>query len=210
MYNAAPFVGLALRSVLGQRHRRLQILVVDDGSSDGSLAAVRAVDDPRIRVVEQHHSGAAAARNRGLTEASGDLIAFLDADDEWSPRKLRRQIAALRADPGLDMVYGRAVSIVGGRQVGPAVDGLCLGALVARADAVASIGPLATTWRAGEFLDWFARAEDAGLRHRMIDSIVLRRRIHDTNLTRDRSALTDYARVLRSVVDRRNASDLTA
>ncbi|HUR77866.1 MAG TPA: glycosyltransferase family A protein [Acidimicrobiales bacterium] len=205
VYNAVAFVQPAIKSILSQCHRRLEVIVVDDESSDGSVAAVRAIADARIRVFEQQHAGAAAARNRGVSEANGELLAFLDADDEWTEGKLRRQIAALRSDPTLDMVYGRAVA-VRGRRAGPPVDGFCLGTLLGRAEAVRRVGPFATSWRAGEFLDWFARAQDLGVRHGLIRTVVLRRRIHVDNLTRDRSALVDYARVLRTVVERRSAS----
>jgi glycosyltransferase involved in cell wall biosynthesis len=89
----------AVRSVLEQSHRRIEVVVVDDGSTDGTAEALGAVADDRLRVVSQPNGGVARARNRGLEEARGDLIAFLDSDDLWLPGKLARQVAALHGLP---------------------------------------------------------------------------------------------------------------
>jgi glycosyltransferase involved in cell wall biosynthesis len=88
LYNKAPYVGRALRSVSAQTFRDFEVIVVDDGSTDGGAEVVRAHEDARVRLVSQENAGPGAARNRGLAEARGELIAFLDADDEWLPEFL--------------------------------------------------------------------------------------------------------------------------
>jgi hypothetical protein len=85
LYNKAPYVVRALRSVLSQRHRRFELIVVDDGSTDGSGEIARSVEDPRIRVLVQSNQGPGAARNAGWRAGTGSLVAFLDADDWWYP-----------------------------------------------------------------------------------------------------------------------------
>ena len=85
LYNNAKEVQRALRSVLDQTVSEFEVLVVNDGSTDGGDAIVRMVNDKRIRIINQSNKGVSAARNRGVAEAKGDLIAFLDADDEWKP-----------------------------------------------------------------------------------------------------------------------------
>ena len=86
-YNRAATIGAAIDSVLRQTWEDFELVVVDDGSTDGTLAAARAVTDPRLRVVAAPHNlGAAGARNLGVAEARGTWIAFQDSDDEWLPR----------------------------------------------------------------------------------------------------------------------------
>ncbi len=97
-YNRAETIGDAVSSVLNQTLEDLELIVVDDGSRDDTAARVRALDDPRVRViVHAANQGANQARNTGVAEARGAYVAFNDSDDEWLPRKLELQIDALRA-----------------------------------------------------------------------------------------------------------------
>ena len=89
----------AARGVLCQTYRTLELIVVDDGSTDDTADRVEALGDPRLRVIRQANGGVARARNRGAAEARGDLLAFLDSDDGWAPDKLARQVAALAEAP---------------------------------------------------------------------------------------------------------------
>jgi glycosyltransferase involved in cell wall biosynthesis len=98
-YNRAHTVGRAIQSVLDQTFQDLEIIVVDDGSTDGTKAIVEAFRDPRIRYLRhERNRGAAAARNTGIRASHGEYLAFLDSDDEWLPHKLEEQIALLK-DP---------------------------------------------------------------------------------------------------------------
>jgi glycosyltransferase involved in cell wall biosynthesis len=91
-------LGLALRSVLDQRDVDVEVIVVDDGSTDATADVVAGLREPRVRViVREHPGGVSVARNHGATEASGEWLGFLDDDDVWSPDKLARQISAARA-----------------------------------------------------------------------------------------------------------------
>lgn len=96
-YNAEKYLAEAARSAQSQVHTCLEIIIVNDGSTDGTteLAAELAAADPRIRVVSQPNRGLSAARNTGLRQASGDLVSFLDSDDTLHPLKISRQVAAL-------------------------------------------------------------------------------------------------------------------
>jgi glycosyltransferase involved in cell wall biosynthesis len=104
-YNASFFIVDAMRSVLDQDYPNIELIVVDDGSSDGTAAAAERFDD-RVRVVRQRNAGPAAARNRGLEAAKGDFIAFLDADDVWLPGKLTAQVRYLQDHPETGVVFG--------------------------------------------------------------------------------------------------------
>jgi len=98
-YNSARWLPETLHSVVAQTWGDLEIVVVDDGSSDDTLSRAATIEDRRIKLVQQTHSGAAAARNRGLRETTGELIQFLDADDLLSPGKITAQVNALRTAP---------------------------------------------------------------------------------------------------------------
>ncbi|MEA3020888.1 MAG: hypothetical protein QOI47_2412 [Actinomycetota bacterium] len=104
VYNAAEFVESTIASVLEQTWTDLECIVIDDGSDVGTPDVLRTFGGA-IRVVRQPNAGVAAARNRGVSEASGSLVAFLDADDLWRPTKLARQVAVADARPDAGLVY---------------------------------------------------------------------------------------------------------
>lgn len=107
-YNASAFLREAIESALAQTYRKLEVIVVDDGSRDNTAAVVEslAVRDPRVRLLRQPNAGVASARNLGLAVSRGGFIALLDADDLWHPEKLARQVAVIRrGSPRLGLVY---------------------------------------------------------------------------------------------------------
>src|SRR5262249_54539472 len=105
-YRAAHTIGRALDSVLSQSCPPDEVLVVDDGSPDDLAGAVRLYEE-RVTLVHKPNGGAASARNTGLDQAHGDLVAFLDADDYWEHNKLEWQLAVFRRHPELGLACGR-------------------------------------------------------------------------------------------------------
>lgn len=103
-YNRAHFLGQAIQSALDQTYPQVEVIVIDDGSTDDTAAVVAGFGD-RVRYVHQENSGVSAARNHGLRLARGATIAFLDSDDLLMPHKLETQIAYLEANPAVGMVY---------------------------------------------------------------------------------------------------------
>jgi glycosyltransferase involved in cell wall biosynthesis len=215
VHNGGRYLADALRSVLGQTHPAVAVVVVDDGSTDDS-AAVAASFGPDVRLVSQPRRGAGAARNRGVDELSGEYVAFLDADDLWEPDKLERQVAAIRGDETLDVVFGHAIAFLSQdvtepRLVATALDRpvpapVASTALI-RSEAFRRVGRFATDRAVGEFLDWHLRAREAGLRELMLESVVLRRRVHDANSSfRERRRRGDYAEILKASIDRRRGT----
>lgn len=103
-YNRRQLVRESIESVLNQTYRNVELIVVDDGSTDGTDQLVRTIS-PAIHYLWQTNAGVAAARNHGLTVAQGELIAFQDSDDLWHPGKLALQVALLRRNPNVGMTY---------------------------------------------------------------------------------------------------------
>jgi glycosyltransferase involved in cell wall biosynthesis len=103
VHNGERYVLDAVNSVLRQTHEDLEVIVIDDGSTDGTSAMLSPLTDPRLRVIRQRQSGVAAARNRGIKESSGEVVAFLDHDDLWLAHKLATQIPIFR-DPRVGVV----------------------------------------------------------------------------------------------------------
>lgn len=99
LYNKADSIATALNSVLSQTYQDFEVVVVDDGSTDDGVAIVERYADPRIRLIRQTNAGVSAARNKGIAEAKGAYVAFLDADDEWMPEFLAEIVALQREFP---------------------------------------------------------------------------------------------------------------
>jgi hypothetical protein len=109
-YNTSPWVASAIRSALSQSVRDIEVLVVDDGSTDDTLAAATqaAAGDPRVRVMTQTNAGPSAARNRAMRLAQGAFFALLDSDDEWAPAFLEAQLAVFARTPSIAIVTANA------------------------------------------------------------------------------------------------------
>lgn len=109
-YNAAAFIGEAIASVLAQEHARWELIIVNDGSTDGTAGIIAGFTDPRIRCINLPvNGGIGRARNKGLDAARGELMCTLDADDVMPPRSLSARIAALRDHPEADMADGKVL-----------------------------------------------------------------------------------------------------
>jgi glycosyltransferase involved in cell wall biosynthesis len=215
-YNAAPYLGEAIESVLGQDYEPLELIVVDDGSTDGTADVARSFTQAKL--IQQENGGNGAARNRAVENASGKLYAFLDADDRFTPGKLSLQKAALDADPGLDMVFGHVREFfspeldeetrAGLRPPAPeAMPWTAPNLMLVRRESFERVGPFTTAVRVGVTVDWFARAQEAGLRHTILPEVVLERRLHtQNNGLRESASRSQYLEVIRQAMERRRAA----
>ena len=211
--DGARYLEEALRSIADQTVPPLEVIVVDDGSRDDSA---RIAERLGARVIRQDHAGQAAARNRGVDESRGELVAFLDADDTWPRERLERATAALGSEPAVDLVFGHVHEFVS-PDLSPAAAARLRpaeahhparlpGTLLARRSALERVGPFSTDWQVGELMEWLLRAREAGLRESMLDEVVLLRRLHDSNTSRLRWAQRgDHARILKQALDRARA-----
>jgi glycosyltransferase involved in cell wall biosynthesis len=189
------------------------VIVVDDGSEDETRSVAETYGD-RIRFTSQERSGAGAARNTAVGLANGDYLAFLDADDRFLPEKLEHQLAALHADPDLDMVFGHVREFVSpelSAEVRAAIRPPAAQSpwktpnlMLIRRDSFDRVGPFATDLRVAETVDWYARAIDSALKGLTLPQVVLERRLHPQNSgMRERDARSDYLQVIRASMERR-------
>lgn len=213
VWNGETYLAEAIESVFAQTVQPFELIVVDDGSTDGTAGIVRRFGKD-VRYVYQTNAGPAAALNRGIGLARGPLLAFLSADDLWAPDKLARQTAALVENDAVDMVFGHAQQFLSPELDDAARSRLrcpddpmpayAAGTLLTSPDIFLRVGLFDERWRAGEFMDWYARATDLGVKDVLLPGVVLRRRIHGANhTTRTANLGRAYARVLKTVVDRR-------
>jgi alpha-1,6-rhamnosyltransferase len=207
VYNAEAFLVEALASVFAQDYEPFEVIVVDDGSTDRSGAVAQA--DRRVRYLRQENRGAAEARNAGASHASGELFAYVDADDSVPPYKLRLQAGYLVEHPEVSAVLGRqewvdpppglARDVVWGD-----LDGIPLMSMVVRADVVRQVGPFHdASW--GEDMDFLIRLREHGFRFVVLPDIVLTRRYHGGNLFAGRGLAPVPPISLKQKLDRERA-----
>jgi glycosyltransferase involved in cell wall biosynthesis len=213
VYNGEKYVTQALESILSQTHRPQEIIIIDDGSTDGTAAVAKGFGDT-AQYHYQPNQGAGAARNNGVTLAQGDFLAFLDADDLWVEDKLARQRQAFTTDPDLDIVFGH-VQQFHSPELPDAVkqqikipaeimSGQHVGAMLIKREAFLTVGLFRIDWEIGEFIDWYARAEELELKRLMLPDVVMKRRLHKASQgTYKRKHQKEYVRVLKAALDRR-------
>ena len=208
VYNGRRYLPRALESVLGQTRPPDEVIVVDDGSDDGSGEIARGFRGVTCLPIDR--SGQGEALNRGVAASRGTHLAFLDADDEWLARKLELQLACFESDGTLDAVFGHVEQFVeagdgDARNLGPSLARLPGAMLITRA-ALLRGGPFAADLRLGMVVEWYARAKDGGLREAVLPDVVYRRRIHGGNMGIVHAAeRAEYADMLKRVLDRRRA-----
>lgn len=228
-YNGASFLEEALESVCAQNYRPLEIIVVDDASTDATLeVARRFMGDARaaLRLMSQPHAGCpAAGRNRGIKASTGQIIGFLDQDDIWPAHKLALLLPHLLSeDEPLDVVLGHTQMMqlttpdAGRRTLEAAVDPvdyMLLSSALFKRHVFETVGDFDESLRYfGDDLDWFIRAKERGLSIRQLDAVTLYWRIHDSNASHD-PGIRDHARgydralteVIKKKLDRRRQQE---
>jgi glycosyltransferase involved in cell wall biosynthesis len=211
VYNGERTLGPALDSAAAQDYRPLEVIVIDDGSTDGTADIARRYD---VRYAYQPNQGSAAARNAGILAAQGELLAFLDADDLWTPDKLRVQVAYLLEHPDLGYVLAHMRVFLEPGTSWPASlnrayyehdpTGYLPSTLLARREVFDRVGGFDTSFRTSQDSDWFLRAHDAGIAMAVVPEVLLNRRLHDANRTNDTQAVTlSLLRAVRASLERR-------
>lgn len=216
VYNGEAFLAEALASVLGQAEVDYEVLVVDDGSSDGTrhIAERFSQKHRSFRVLHQANAGVTIARNHGVAEARGEFLAFLDQDDRWCPGALATHLRAFRAEPALacTVSHQRCFLEPGAscpdwfrlQPLGKPLPAYLPGGMVVRRSAFDELGGFDPQYPVSSDADWFARARDAGLVMRLLPEVTLERRIHRANQSSQAELIhRELFRLLRASIERK-------
>jgi len=212
LYNGENYILEALESARGQDYPHTEIIVVDDGSTDGSPTLMS--EQPGVEYVRQENGGNAAARNAGIARAQGDLIALLDQDDIWLPHKLSHQVAALQENPSSGFAICHAVlKLQEGIELPSAYSqemaegpfpAYLPSAMMIRRKALSQVGGFDTSYSMGNDSDWFFRARDAGVACVIVPEVLFEIRVHADNQGHDvRTMRSDMMKVLRASTKRK-------
>lgn len=186
-YNGARFLGEAIESIRANHYAALEILLIDDGSTDATVELAREwIGEANVK--SQSHSGRpAVGRNRGIQLARGEFIAFLDQDDLWTADKLVKQLACFSAQPEFQVVWGHTRRIQENPDhsfvpVGAPLDYRLVSSALFRKNVFAQVGEFDAELRYfGDDLDWYLRAREANVQMEMLDAVTLYWRFHDAN-----------------------------
>lgn len=206
-FNHGKYLGEAIDSVLQQTYSPLEVIVIDDGSTDNTSDVIK----PYLSRIQYHHqpnAGIAAARNAGIQLAQGDYLAFLDADDKWSADKLKFQSQVMREDSTLDMIFGQVqqfhcpnISVHARQKLQCSSDiipGVLASTMLIKTNRFHQVGYFDSQWSTGEFIDWYIKAQSLGLKEKNLNELLLYRRIHDGHLdTRANRNYHHYLHILR-------------
>jgi glycosyltransferase involved in cell wall biosynthesis len=215
VYNREGFIAEAIESALGQQDAEMEILVVDDGSTDGTISAASRYGS-RIRLIRQENAGPPAARNRGIADAQGEFLTFLDSDDLWPSRRTRVLLDCLQAHPEAGAAMGRMqyIPVDVSRSSGfaaacgeaEAIVNYNLSASLFRASALRAVGLFDESMRYSDDWDWFVRAREKGVRIELAPEVTLINRRHGENLSNQREIGNHYTlMMLKKSLDRRRA-----
>jgi glycosyltransferase involved in cell wall biosynthesis len=222
VFNGERYLKETINSILEQTYRPLEIIVADDGSTDGTAKVVANYKE-QVFYLWQPNAGTAAARNLGLSAAKGEFVAFLDADDLWHPEKLARQMARFHERPELDFCITHVQNFWipelveeekqfrNNRRSKP-LPGYTTYTLLARRILFEKIGQFITTLRHSDDTEWFLRASERGAVKELLPDVLAYRRLHHNNLSRLHSSASvdEYLRLVKASLDRRRRQNTTS
>jgi glycosyltransferase involved in cell wall biosynthesis len=215
VYNRERYLGETLDSIFAQTYRPIEVIVVDDGSTDRTADVIASYGD-RIVALRQSNAGPSAARNCGLEAARGDFIALGDSDDLWHPERLSRQMARFAERPELEMCLphiecfwtpdlAEEKDAYADPRVGRIAPSTATSALVARRAVFDRVGGFDTSLRTAEDIDWWIRALESGAIGELLPDVLLFYRLHATNMTRLEAGqcIDDLVESVKRSIDRR-------
>jgi glycosyltransferase involved in cell wall biosynthesis len=223
VYNGELFLDEALDSILAQSYRPIEVIIIDDGSTDGTANIIRnhlpGVRGGLVRSIRQENAGQVAATNRAVEAASGELLAFLDADDVWHPEKLSRQSAHLADHPEVDVSFtlvqnfwidelAEEAERFRDHRIARPIPGYIMGTMLARRRAFDVAGFFDVGHDHAHTQEWVLRARAHGLMVALLPETLTRRRLHPGNRSRAarEHSRDDFLNVLKLDLDRRRGA----
>ena len=214
VYNGERFLREAVASILGQSHESIEVIVVDDGSTDGTAEIARSYGS-RVRYVHQDNAGPAKARNHGIDLARGAFVAFLDADDRWHQEKLSRQLGRFRERP--ELAY--SVTLVQNfweaevaeerdrledHTRAQPIPGYVTDTLMVPKSWMDETGGFDDSFAHGDAADWISRVELKGGVGELLEEVLVYRRLHAENRSRVHATESreEFLRILKGRLDR--------
>ena len=217
-FNGERYLPETLDSIFAQTYPSLEVIVADDGSTDGTAALVASYRR-RIRYLRQDNQGPAAARNLGISAAQGEFIAFLDADDLWHPDKLERQMARFRARPELGYCVTHVQNFwipelraeaekYRNHRISQPLPGYLSQTLLARRDVFTAVGLFDTALAHVDSTEWFLRAAKKGTVMELLPDVLSYRRLHSENRSRlmASSSREEFLHILKRSLDSRRTN----
>jgi len=215
VFNGEQYVQQALESIHSQTYWPLEIIVVDDGSTDNTKAVVKNLEF-FVQYLQQANRGPAAARNRGISLAKGDFVAFLDSDDLWHRDKLAKQMARFQAKPEVEVcvthvshfadseMERKDIQYQGQRRLDN-IPGYVTQTLLTRRTTFEKVGIFDPNLRHGDANDWFVRVADYGLCVELLQEVLVFRRLHATNFSSQgvSNSLDEHLKIIKDSLDRR-------
>ena len=190
VYNGENYLSQAIESVIGQNYKNIEIIIVDDGSTDKTSELAKTyVEKPNTHYVYQENGGHASALNKGASIAKGKLLSFIDHDDLWEQTKLDIQVKALILDDELDVVFSHQKSFAENKMAEKltfergSIPAYMPGSMLIRMNAFKKMGSFNTKIQKGYFLPWFDLLRIKGLKKLMLPDLHYHRRIHGGNLS---------------------------
>lgn len=210
-YNCEAYLEECLKSLFSQQYPCFEVIVVDDGSTDRTESIVKSFEN--IKYVYQENQGHAAALNRGIVEARGEYLAFIDSDDLWTEDKLKVQMKYAVMYPKVDMIFSNArqffssdidINIKKNIQYDEIVPGYFAGSMLISKATMVEIGPFSNDQTIGHFMDWYMKAQEKGMRSVLLKEVLYLRRVHNNNMgITHKNERYRYATILKEGLDRR-------
>lgn len=211
--NGARYLSETIESILSQTMPPLEVLIMDDASEDDTEQIANSFGSI-VRHVLLKPCGAAAARNRGVDEARGEFLSFLDSDDLWLPEKTQCQLDCLAKHSTFSAAFCHMEQFISPELQGLTIPdkekvlpGYSSCTMLIRAELFKSVGPFPETLRAGEFIEWFSRAKDKGIEPIMLSEVLARRRVHKSNHGLTNDGRQDYLRIAKMLIDKKRAQE---